>query len=168
MFSAGGGVSRRGAKARAERFANAHFSGCEANLREAMGVHRAVERLLGRQHPDLDPEATVAALLSQTRGLGAIPQGIDPLQVARHLAVAQFLMSLKQDLRATRVPDTGEAVAEAWGAAVLRVLLGPAARHSMWAGETIWMRSVRGVINERVRWSGDCVCAYGEDRPAMR
>ena len=42
---------------------------------------------------------------------------------------------------------------------VMKPLLGPWSERSRWDTRTIRMRSVRGVINERVRHSGACVCA---------
>ena len=48
---------------------------------------------------------------------------------------------------------------------VMKPLLGPWAERSRWDPKTIRTRSVRAVINERVRHSGGCVCA--ETPPRM-
>jgi hypothetical protein len=41
---------------------------------------------------------------------------------------------------------------------VMKRLLGAAVQTSHWDAATIWVRSIRGVINERVRHRGGCTC----------
>jgi hypothetical protein len=49
------------------------------------------------------------------------------------------------------------------GDGVFRSLLGPWAPSCTWDPSTVWVRSVRGIIRERVRQHGGCSCeATGE------
>jgi hypothetical protein len=44
---------------------------------------------------------------------------------------------------------------------MFRVLLGPGFTRCAWAVETISSRSIRGIVEERVRLRGDCGCWAG-------
>ena len=46
----------------------------------------------------------------------------------------------------------------------LTTLLGPVRSQCHWDPETVWRRSVRGLINERVRQSEGCTCTLTELR----
>jgi hypothetical protein len=47
---------------------------------------------------------------------------------------------------------------------IFRGLLGPASRLSRWDPHTIWTRSLRGIVNERVKHRGGCSCGESESR----
>ena len=56
---------------------------------------------------------------------------------------------------------------EIWATTVCHALLGPTARATTWDGSTIWARSLRGIINERMRSAADCSCGRRESRRTM-
>jgi hypothetical protein len=139
--------SRR--NSRASEFAS-KFGACATHRREARSVHRALEQLAKRTLPDLDPEVTLADVLPAARGvLSAIP----------HHAFA----SHDNYVTLAQVVSKGGIVAEALqrhlADRIRTILLGRAAAKSTWQAHTLGARSVRGVVNERVRWLGGCQCA---------
>jgi hypothetical protein len=131
-----------------ELFAKTHFHGCVIHLQEAVAVHRALERLSRRQLPDLNPDITVSELLRDHPNWQAIDS----------LGVVEFLMAVEAEYEQGQPPISYPTRDEALGVAVLRALLGPASHATAWTGDTIWMRSIRGVINERARLRSGCSC----------
>jgi hypothetical protein len=132
-------------EARATEFAS-QFGPCEAHRREAPAVHAALEQLAKRSLSNLDPEATIADLLFAAGVLATDAGGAQE----RHVSVARVLSAhsiLTQALK-NRLPDR-----------IRSTLLGPAASSSTWLGHTLGARSVRGIVNERVRCLGGCRCA---------
>jgi hypothetical protein len=133
--------------ARACAFAETYFAGCPAHRREASATFEALEEVAARVLRRVDTDLTVAAVLGS--------RGVRP--PADSLDVIEAQMALEEELvdprRVQEVFDVSRA------GHVLRTLLGPAAQHSTWEPDTVWLRSVRGVINERVRYKGDCTCA---------
>jgi len=51
---------------------------------------------------------------------------------------------------------------------VTKRLLGPALETSHWDAATIWVRSIRGIINERVRHCGGCKCGDAPSNNKMQ
>jgi hypothetical protein len=123
---------------RAREFATAHFPG-DAHCRAAEAVHAALERLSRRSIRDLNPDQTVEEVLGR-RALDA-KDSLD--EIEQRLALEE-----EYDPSPER---HAQAAADALGAIVLCALLGPSAHRSTWTGATIWVRSIRGVINERAR-----------------
>jgi hypothetical protein len=139
--------SRR--ETRAAQFAS-QFGACAAHRREARSVHRALEQLAKHALPDLDPEATLAELLPAARGV---------LSAIRHDAVTSrdHYVTLAQAVSKGAI--VREALQRHLAERIRTSLLGPAAARSTWQAHTLGARSVRGVVNERVRWLGGCQCA---------
>jgi hypothetical protein len=70
------------------------------------------------------------------------------------LDTVEFVMMLEDETGAS-IPSDDDAM---WESLVLRVVLGASAERSTWTSATLPTRSVRGVIDERVRLRGDCAC----------
>jgi len=101
--------------------------------------------LLVRQEPsDLSPESPIAEIVRQ---FSTVPR------VADSLHVVEIVMGLEEEIGAT-IPD---GMVDSDGV-IFRVVLGPRASQCTWAHETLRARSIRGVIEERVRIRGDCTC----------
>jgi hypothetical protein len=133
--------------ARAYTFADTHFAGCPAHRREAQATFEALENIAARVLLAVDADLTVEAILGSR---GATPP-------ADSLDVIEAQIALEEELRdPTRVQ---ESLGVDRSEHVLRTLLGPAAHQSTWEPETVWVRSIRGVVNERVRHREDCTCA---------
>jgi hypothetical protein len=67
--------------------------------------------------------------------------------------VVEFVMGLEEEIGAT-IPDrivNSEDV-------IFRAVLGARPSDCTWAHETLYSRSIRGVIEERVRLRRDCTC----------
>jgi hypothetical protein len=123
----------------AREFAGAYFPGSDGNHRAAEAVHTALERLSGSSIGDLNPDQTVEEVL-----------GRRVLDAKDSLDEIEQTLALEEECGPS--PE-GEAhvASDAPGAIVLRALLGPSAHRSTWMGATIWVRAIRGVINERAR-----------------
>ena len=104
----------------------------------------------------IDLNATIAECLPDlfaNRG----PVG-DSLDVVEHqLAVEAETGSLAQSALVALADES-----------VMKRLLGPAADASHSDASTIWTRSVRGVINERVRHSSPCNCVQAPSNNKMQ
>jgi len=133
--------------ARAHTFADTYFAGCPAHRREAQATFEALERVAGRVLLALDADATVGAVLGSR----------DPTPPADSLDVIEAQMALEEELG--HPTHMQEVLGVARAGHVLRSLLGPAAQQSTWEPDTVWPRSVRGVVNERVRHREGCTCA---------
>jgi len=64
-------------------------------------------------------------------------------------------MALEEEIGADMPADAEET---SWDSLMFRVLLGSHSTRSTWAHETLRSRSIRGIIEERVRLRGDCAC----------
>ena len=123
-------------------FANRYFAGCCAHIDEAAGAHRALELLSREQLSDLDPDSSIREVLER---------GTPP---ADSLDTVEFGMKLEEEIGAS-IPSSDDAI---WESLLLRVLLGPSAMRTTWDSATLPARSVRGVIDERVRLRSGCAC----------
>ena len=142
---------------RASSFALTHFRGCEAHVQEAAVVHAALERICGRTFAALEPEATIAELA---------PSGE---AIARRVrADSLALVELQLAAEAALTPELLRALGSLAGAAVMKELLGRVAAVTSWDPATVLARSVRGVINERVRHTGKCTCGEAPSNKEMQ
>jgi hypothetical protein len=130
---------------RADAFASAHFGSCPQHMREAVAVHRGLERLCGKPLDNLDPEVTIGDLLPGSQ-----------VKVASRIEEHQ---TLGQVLRSRELVTL--ALGQLAGQKILDALLGSTAKRSSWDPHTVWSRSVRGVVNERVKHGGRCSCVEG-------
>jgi hypothetical protein len=132
----------------AEAFATAHFGSCARHRREAVAVHEALEEFCPVPLDEVDPEVSIGELLaSKLRPLLLRLRGRHPLRAR------QATRTVRRSREFVRLA-MGQ-----WGAeSIKKALLGSRARRSTWDADTMLLRSVRGVINERVKHSGDCSC----------
>jgi hypothetical protein len=130
-------------------FAVAHFAQCEAHIEHAAAVHRALEDLLQGTLSSLDPDRTVGDTLPSGAASAPSVDSLDAIEV-----------ELAHEEELSRPALVKKAVRLHLDTLVLNRLLGPAATSSTWDSRTIRLRSIRGVINERVRHdSRGCTCA---------
>ncbi|SRR5712691_3317185 len=136
-------------KSRAAELAS-KFRACEVHRREARAVHRALEQLAKHPLPGLDPDATLAELLPAASVLrSGNPR--EATGVDDHYATVAQVLSKQAVITQALKSYVAERIRSS--------LLGPAAARSTWQAHTLGARSVRGVVNERVRWLGGCRCA---------
>jgi acyl carrier protein len=123
---------------------------------EADAVYAAAERLRRETLGDFDLDATVEDILGQSPGLIGDRDSLD---------LIEQLMAIEEEFGASIIDAEAEVTRSLLGDAVFRALLGDIAQSSRWSSETIWARSFRGIINERVRWRGGCACVQASGRP---
>jgi len=132
---------------RARVCAQRHFPRCAVHSEETASVYATLEELNRKPLPfdDLD-----TALIELVPRLASASGDLDSLDaIERQMAVGTELD--QSDLATVAL---GEVVQES----VAKPLLGEAWGHSRWDPRTIWLRSVRGIVNERVRYRGGCSC----------
>jgi hypothetical protein len=146
-------LSPFGTRKRALAFAAKHFEGCDTHRPHAEAVHAGLEHLIGRALGELDPKTVIAEILSapgissshdQARGT---VDSLDAIELQLEVDAAMGTREVVE--RALRQRVAGD---------VLKALLGPAAERTTWDLATVSLRSVRGIINERVRHFGTCTC----------
>jgi hypothetical protein len=125
-----------------------HFPGCAVHCEEAAAVYTTVESLNGGRIGSDDPDIPLAQLVPEM-ARRALSQG-DSLDVIENQ------MALEAELASSEL--TSLALAELADESVVKPLLGSAWGRSRWDPGTIWSRSLRGVVNERVRYRGGCSC----------
>jgi hypothetical protein len=143
---------------RAGQLAEQHYPGCRAHASQAAAVFRAIQRISRQDEARILPDETVAGLFGEPGLLNSRPAFMDPIEAT------QLLLALEAELE--RHLSDEEATRVLWATALFESLLGPAAKESSWTPETIWTRSIRGIINERVRClEENAPCTCGERRP---
>jgi hypothetical protein len=139
---------------RSRRFAERHFAGCVAHCREAEAVHSAVEMLSQKEQADLDPALTVAEVLCYDRSNSYPPALVAGIQKDK-----DFLAEMDRTAAAEWPYRSGEdALDDVMAYRVLSLMLGSTVSRSTWSPLTVWARSVRAMVDERVRRSGGCSC----------
>ena len=130
------------------------------HCREAVAVHQTLEGFCGGAFDDLDPEMRIGELLPGNQATG-------PHRIERYQASGQTFHSREVVPRAIEqfAAQIAIAVEQLPAQRLTNALLGSTARHSTWDPQTIWSRSVRGVVNERIKHTGDCSCVEGRSRP---
>ncbi len=124
-------------RTRAADFASL-VGGCKIHRREARAVFMSLEELLKRPLRALSPETSIVELLPWVQGG---ERDILVLGAARRSDLVAYALReyLREKARAS--------------------LLGPFVQKCTWTPDTIGARSVRGIVNERVRLRGGCTCA---------
>jgi hypothetical protein len=144
---------RRKARDAARAFGERVYPRCPRHAAEARAVYRVLERCCRVDLAGLDPDTTVSVLFEAPGLLDSRPGDLEPLVAAKLLEQAGLELGERlADTQATRV---------LWSGRLFSWLLGPAAECSSWSPATIWVRSIRGVVNERVRRSESrerCTC----------
>jgi hypothetical protein len=146
---------RRGARTqRALEFAEKYFHGCTAHVHEAVAVHGELEFLSRCELAECNSSWNVRDILGEPseslrRWFREAPETPDNSQVL-------VTLQLTPQMQITEMPDP--ALVARWTEVVFHRLLGPFAKRSTWTPETIWTRSIGGIINERVRRSEQCTC----------
>ena len=123
----------------AEEFARRYFGRCRAHREEAAAVYEALEELALAPLRALDVDTPLVDVLPGVR--------------LKRLMEAVATMASVQHVTEEEVNPL-----DAWSAFVAQRLLGSAANSTTWDATTVWVRSVRGIVNERVRWRDPCDC----------
>jgi hypothetical protein len=139
---------------RAREFAVSHFPACTVHAEEATAVFTTFEALNRRPVHSADPDIPLAQLVPDL-ARNAPSQG-DSLEALERT------MAIEAELGAA--DSTAVAIAELADESVAKPLLGPAWGRSRWDPGTIWSRSLRGIVNERVRHRGGCSCGLERSR----
>jgi hypothetical protein len=126
------------------------FPACACHAQAANAVHRAVEQLTGTRHPTLSLDETVAEALGHA-GTGLYP-GLDSL------ATVEVALAVEEEYGLS----SADALDDATAHRILAILLGPAAKASSWDARTVWVRSIRAIINARVGRDAACLCSKHE------
>jgi len=129
-------------------FAARLFLACHAHQRETKAVVEALEQLKSTPLTSSGLDVTIAEVFGDRAPHGRTAS--DSLEaVERQLALEEELAERDLvKLALVQVEDEG----------VMKRLLGPAIETSHWDAATVWVRSIRGLINERVRHCGGCQC----------
>jgi hypothetical protein len=136
--------------ARAHAFAVTHFGACDAHRSHAQTVYEQLDKLAkGRGVSSLAPDDTIAEVLGHISD--------DDRLAGDSLDRVELQMALEEELSHTEL--VRRAVDARIAEHVLDTLLGPLRQANHWDPQTVWLRSVRGIVNERVRHSGGCTCA---------
>ena len=146
-----GSRTRRG---RAHAFAARYFPRCRAHAREAAALHRVLERLSPKPRPVITADLAIADVV----GTHESPH----FRNLDFLEVVELVEALEAEWGVSRSRERTAATDAAWGALLSRWLLGSSPGTTTWDAETILARSVRGIIDERVRRAGGCACAVPE------
>jgi hypothetical protein len=136
------------------------YPGCAAHAREASAVLVAIEGLVHRLPADLGPDMSVCDALG---GAGSEPRPeslFDDVQKMRDLLV----VAEKNAAGQWPFGSVEETFREVFAHRVMETLLGAATSETTWAPHTVWARSLRGLVNERVRRLGTCSCPDAEER----
>ena len=133
---------------RAREFARSHFPACAVHVEEAAAVFTAIEAMNRGPVGSADPDIPLAQLVPDiARSAPSQGDSLDALERR---------MAIEAELGPSEL--TAVAIAQLADESVAKPLLGPAWGRSRWDPGTIWSRSLRGVVNERVRYRGGCSC----------
>jgi hypothetical protein len=132
---------------RAKVFAETFFPACVVHREEATAAFEVLEKLARRAILAVDADKPLADLLGAEIAPGQVLAGDS-------LDAIELQLAVEADIGDTSLESDAVVAHEA-----LRRLLGPAAQHTTWAPDTIWVRSLRGIVNQRVRHRGGCTCA---------
>jgi hypothetical protein len=141
---------------RAQEFAAHYFAAaCSVHRAEAISVYEALHRLCRRELPTIGPDTSVREILPaparvppSLSDFGSITDPFDRIEIAMAAEEEQGSMSdeemddIMKDFSRTEH--------------VFNTLLDSVA--TTWDPATIWVRSIRMIVNERVRHRGGCTC----------
>src|SRR5262245_20817112 len=132
----------------AQQFAEAHFGGCAEHTRQALAVHRSLERISRQPMRDLDPDLPIGSFLPPSARAQSEP--VDSLDAV------ELAMALEAEFAPTQLVAKPQQLADT---RVMMAMLGDAISSCTWDASTIRLRSMRGIINERVRHApNECTC----------
>src|SRR5262245_10938708 len=118
------------------------YPNCTIHAAEAALVYCRLEQFRRVVLAELSLETTVGELFEAPGVLDSRPPTLEPLVAAKLLELAALEQGMPLgDSAATRA---------LWSRHVPHDLLGNAGQHCKWDPATIWSRSIRGIINERV------------------
>src|SRR5262245_24025304 len=144
---------------RAADFARSHFDTCATHAHEAAAVFVVVESIGRSPLPGLDPDAAIRDILPR--------HGVEPGPAQDSLDALELRLAVEEEHRFRDLAAL--AVAQLENQDIMKALLGPGADLSSWDPSTIWVRSVRGVINERVRlFTRACTCSAAPSNNEMQ
>ena len=137
----------------AGRFGQSCYPYCSVHASEAVAVYRTLMRARRVDLANLSLDTTVADLFDRPGVLDPRPGTLEPLVAAKLLERA----ALRHGVPFSE-SDERRAL---WSEGLLQDLLGTARQQCRWDPATVWLRSIHGIINERVRWSKTgqaCTC----------
>jgi hypothetical protein len=122
-------------------------------------VYRLLEQLSRRRFPGLDGNTRIGDALGCAEDVSVSALGVP--EVSELLAAIEKKLAAEEEMiEMTAAEEPPEPSVER---VVGRALLGRAGNRSTWDPLTVWSRSVRAVVNERVKWRGDCSCWSTKD-----
>jgi hypothetical protein len=141
----------------AQEFAAHNFAGCSVHQAEAISVHEALQRLCKMELSGLDLAKLVGDVVPAPNTLPRSPSysnscvdSLERIEVA--MAVEEEQGSLSDQEMEDLMKDLSKTEY------VFNALLGSVVTVSTWNRSTIWVRSIRTIVNERVRHHGGCTC----------
>ncbi|SRR5581483_4920692 len=139
------------------RFAERNFPRCAAHRSAAVAVHRGIERLCGRGIPSIELQMLVREILPPPARL---PQMTAPIEYSETpLDRMEMGVAIESEYRSMTERETLELLnAITRTEYVFERLLGRSAHDCTWLPTTIWSRSIRSIVELRVRHSGGCTC----------
>jgi hypothetical protein len=142
---------------RAREFAAHNFAICSVHQAEAFSVHETLQCLCNRELSTVEPAKLVCEILPAPTTLppsvSETGSGFDSLDRIE-LAVA-----FEEERRAMSDHEMDKAIKDFLKTEhVFNSLLGSVASATTWDPATIWFRSIRTIVNERVRHRGGCTC----------
>ena len=141
---------------RAQEFAAHSFAAaCSIHRAEAISVYEALQRLCRRELPTIEPDTPIGEILPAPARLppslsasGSITDPLDRIEFA--MAAEEEQGSMSDEEMDDIIKDFSRTEQ------VFNTLLGSVA--STWDPATIWVRSIRAIVNERVCHRGGCAC----------
>ena len=129
----------------ASRFGSACYPHCPVHASEAAAVYKTLMQARRLDLAELSLDTTVMDLFDKPGVLDTRPSTLEPLVAAKLLERAALRHGMpfgESDVRRAL-----------WSENLLHDLLGTASQQCHWDPTTVWQRSIRGIVNERVRWS---------------
>ena len=146
-----------GRRHRAKAFADAVFPVCAGHRAEAFATFQVLERLAGHRLEHVELDAPLSEVLPDRRSL-------EELTLEQ---VQEVVLALEEEYGVIAPNQYTEVKEEIWATTACHALLGPKAQAITWDAGTIWRRSLRSIINERMASGADCSCGEREGRRTM-
>jgi hypothetical protein len=141
----------------AREFAMQHFCACDMHQAEAIAVYNALEHLCERELPAIEPAKLVREILTAPTRL--TPSVSDSNFGTNPLDCIEFAMAVEEEQGSMSDQEMDDVMKHfSKTEHVFNTLLGSVAGASTWDPATIWVRSIRTIVNERVRHRGGCTC----------
>lgn len=144
--------------ARRESPLGRYFPDCEAHQREGAAAYLAAEQMRRERESPMDLDISIGDLLPHLTEHRRPPRD--------SLDAIELQIALEEELGQKDLAKVaGLQLADE---SVMKRLLGPAVESSQWHASTIWVRSLRGIVYERLRHSGGCACGDAPSISSMK